>query len=126
MLVLDSGGLSRLSERTRRAAALIEALQIEGLWPPTVPTVVVAESISGRPRADANVNRLLKACDVQALVSESVARRAGELRTRARRGSTVDALLVAIAEPASTILTADRHDLGALASHADLVAIEVA
>jgi hypothetical protein len=124
VLVLDSGGLSRLSQRTQRAAALIAALRREGLWPPVVPTVVLAESTSGTARSDANINRLLKSCDVEPVVPEADARRAGQLRALAQGGSAVDALIVAIAEPGSTVLTADRGDLEALAAHADHVAIE--
>ena len=124
MLVLDSGAVSRLSERTQRAAALIAALRREGLWPPVVPTVVIAESTSGTARTDANVNRLLKGCDVDPILPEVTARRAGQLRARARRGSAIDALVVAIAEPGSTVLTADPDDLQALASHAEDVDIE--
>jgi len=124
VLVLDSGGLSRLSQRSRRAAALIEALQAENLWPPVVPTVVIAESTSGAARTDANINRLLKSCDVDPIVAEGTARRAGFLRARARKGSAVDALLVASAEPGGTVLTGDSQDLGALAAHADGVVIE--
>jgi hypothetical protein len=48
------------------------------------------------------------------------------LRARARRGSAVDAILVALAEPDGTVLTADQGDLRALAGHADNVIIEVA
>ncbi len=124
MLVLDSSGVSRLSQRTQRAAALIAALRREGLWPPVVPTIVLAESTSGTARTDANTNRLLKGCDVDPTVPEMTARRAGQLRAVARRGSAIDALVVAIAEPGSTVLTADRDDLEALASHAEDVEIE--
>lgn len=124
MLVLDSGGLSRLSQRNRRAAALIEALQAESLWPPVVPTIVLAESTTGAARTDANINRLLKSCDVEPVVAEATARRAGHLRARARRGSAVDALLVAVAEPDGTVLTGDAEDLEALAAHADGVVVE--
>lgn len=124
MLVLDSGGLSRVSQRSRRAVALIAALRREGLWPPVVPTVVIAESTAGTARTDANVNRLLKSCEIDPIVPEATARRAGELRRRARRGSSVDALVVALAEPGATVLTADRDDLQALAAYADGVDIE--
>lgn len=124
MLILDSGGLSRLAARSRRSAALIEAFRHEGLWPPVVPTIVLAESTSGTARTDANVNRLLKACDIEPTVSEAVARRAGHLRARARRGSAVDALVVAWGEPGSTVLTTDPGDLRALAAHSDDVEIE--
>jgi hypothetical protein len=124
MFVLDSGGLSRLSQRTRRAAALIRALQREGLWPPVVPTVVVAESTSGAQRTDATISRLLKSCDVEPVLPEATARRAGQLRARTRRGSVVGALVVALAEPGSTVLTSDPADLEALAAHADTVDVE--
>lgn len=126
MIVVDSSGLSKLAERSRRAAALIRALQREGLWPPVVPTSVLAESVSGRARTDANVNRLLKSCDVHPVLPERVARRAGELRARARRGSAVDAIVVALAEPHGTVLTSDRADIEALASHGKDVAVELA
>lgn len=124
MLVLDSGGLSRLSQRNRRAAALIEALQAEKLWPPVVPTILLAESTTGAARTDANINRLLKSCEVDPVVAEATARRAGHLRARARRGSAVDALVVALAEPGGTVLTGDTEDLDALAAHSEGVVIE--
>ena len=124
MLVLDSGGLSRLSQRNRRVAALIDALRAESLWPPVVPTMVLAESTMGAARTDANINRLLKSCDVEPIVAERTARRAGYLRARARKGSAVDALLVALAEPGGTVLTGDSGDLEALAAHSDGVVIE--
>jgi hypothetical protein len=124
VLILDSGGLSRLSQRTQRAAALIAALQAANLWPPVVPTMILAESTTGAARTDANINRLLKSCDLDPIVAERTARRAGYLRARARKGSAVDALLVALAEPGGTVLTGDPDDLEALAAHADRVAIE--
>lgn len=125
MLVLDSGGLSRLSQRNRRAAALIDALRAENLWPPVVPTVVLAESTTGAARTDANINRVLKSCDIEPMVTERTARRAGHLRARARTGSAVDALVVAVAEPGGTVLTGDTDDLEALAAYADDVLIEI-
>jgi hypothetical protein len=125
MLVLDPGGLSRLARRDQQTAALIIALRRRGLWPAIVPTVVLAESLTGSAQRDANTNRLLKACDVRPAVSERVARRAAELRTKARKGSAVDALVVAIAEPGSTVLTSDGDDLAALAAHAADLTIDV-
>jgi hypothetical protein len=124
VLVLDSGGLSRLSQRNRRASALIDALHAENLWPPVVPTVVLAESTTGAARTDTNINRLLKSCDVEPIVDERTARRAGYLRARARTGSAVDALVVAMAEPGGTVLTSDADDLEALAAYSDGVVIE--
>jgi hypothetical protein len=123
VLILDTGGLRRLSQRTRRAAALIGALRREGLWPPVAPTIVLAESRSGRARTDANINRLLKSCDVDPIAPAAKARRAGQLRALAGRGSAVDALVVALGEPGATVLTADRDDLEALAAHADEIEV---
>ena len=125
MLVLDSGGVSRLSARTKSALSLIGALRAYELWPPIVPTMVLVESLHGDPRRDANTHRFLKMCIIEPAVSERTARRAAELRRRARAGSAVDALVVAIAEPGGMVLTGDRADIEALAAHADAVAVEV-
>lgn len=124
MLVLDSGGFSRLSSRTRPALALIRAFVDESLWPPIVPTVVMVESLRGDPARDANGNRFLKNCIIQSDIPPVLARRAAELRRRARTGSAVDALVVAIAEPGGTVLTGDRADIEALAAHARQVSVE--
>jgi hypothetical protein len=123
LLVLDSGGLIYLSKRTETVAATIRVLVRDGLWPPVVPSVVLVESLTGRA-ADANINRLLKACDVAEEVPEQLARRAAELRYRARRGSAVHSMLVAAAEPGGTVLSGDVDDLTALATHADSVTIQ--
>src|SRR5690242_14088209 len=56
-------------------------------------------------------------------VPQSLARRAATLRRLARRGSDVDALVVAFAEPGGTVLTGDPPDLQALAAHADNVGV---
>ena len=125
MLVLDSGGLSRLSARTKTALSLIRAFREQELWPPVVPSMVLVESLHGDPRRDANMHRFLKLCIVEPSVSVSTARRAAELRGRARTGSAVDALVVAIAEPGGTVLTGDQADIEALAAHASGVAVEL-
>ncbi len=124
MLVLDSGGLSFLATRNQDAVAAIRVLIRDGLWPPAVPSVVLAESTSGRQRDDAALNQLLKTCDVVDVLPESLTRRAGELRHKARRGSAVDAIVVATAEPGGTVLTVDGEDLGALAAYADVVTVQ--
>ena len=54
---------------------------------------------------------------------ESLVRRAGELRPKARRGSAVDAILVTTAESGGTVLSGDSEDLKALAGHADRVRV---
>lgn len=124
MLVLDSGGVTRLAERSRQAAALILALRAQDLWPPYVPTVVLVECLQGHPGRDALANSFLKTCDIVEEVSEPLARRAAQLRTKARRGSAVDALVVALAEPGGTVLTSDPEDITALAQYAQGVRIE--
>ena len=124
MLVVDSGAVSRLAERSQYAAALILALREQGLWPPVVPSVVLVECLQGHAGRDAAENRLFKTCDVLENVGEALARRAAFLRRRARRGSVVDALVVAVAEPGGTVLTTDPDDLEALATHAHRVRIE--
>lgn len=124
MLILDSGGVSRLAERSTAAAALLAALHSEGLWPPIVPTPVLIEALHGDPARDATANRLLETCEVVEDIPERLARRAASLRTLARRGSAIDALVVACAEPGGSVLTSDPDDLNALAGHAHHVHIE--
>lgn len=65
MLVLDSGGVTRLAARNAQALALIRGLVAADLWPPVVPTVVLVECLQGRPDRDANVNRFIKTCIVE-------------------------------------------------------------
>lgn len=129
MLVLDSGGVSFLGERSPRALATLRALRDAGLWPPVVPTMVLVEALRGDER-DASTNRFIKTCIVDDRVPISRARRASQLRSRSGTGSAVDALVVAIAEPshdvaAGTVLTGDAGDIGALAARADRVNVEV-
>jgi len=122
-LVLDSRGVPRLARRSQDAAALITVLVRKGAWPPVVPTVVLAECLSGRPQHDAVTNRFLKTCDIVDEISEHLARRAGILRAAAQRGSAIDALVVAVAEPSGSVLTGDVGDLRALAAHAANVSV---
>jgi hypothetical protein len=124
MLLLDSGAVTKLAERSRQAAALILALREQDLWPPIVPSVVLVECLEGHAGRDALANRFLKTCDVAEMIPEALARRAAALRRRARQGSAVDALVVAFAEPGGTVLTSDPGDLSALASQANRVGVE--
>jgi hypothetical protein len=123
-LVVDSGGVSRLAERSPRAIELLTALRREGCWPPLVPSVVLVECLTGHAGRDANTHRLLRSCTVATELPEFLARRAAWLRTAARRGSAVDAIVVASAEPEGVVLTSDIGDLGALATNARGVAIQ--
>lgn len=124
MLILDSGAVTRLSERSQQSAALILAFREEDLWPPLVPSMVLVECLQGHPGRDALTNRFLKTCDIVEEVSEPLARRASLLRRQARRGSAVDALVVALAEPGGVVLTSDLGDLEALAQYAHDVRVE--
>jgi hypothetical protein len=124
LLVLDSGGVSRLAERSQRVAALILALREEDLWPPLVPSIVLVECLQGHPSRDVLTNRFLKTCDIEEEIGDTLARRAAYLRRMARRGSAVDALVVALAEPGGTVLTSDLGDLAALAQYAHDVIVE--
>lgn len=122
-LVLDSGGVTRLSRQRQEATALIAVLKRDGIWPPLVPSVVLVESVSGRQRTDVLVNRFLKTCDIIEELPEHIARRAGALRALAATGSAVHAVVVAMAEPGGAVLGSDLKDLRALAAHADDVMV---
>jgi len=123
VLVLDSGGVTRLSRPSQDNAAMIAVFRRDGLWPPVVPSVVLVECLSGRQHTDALVNRLLKTCDIVEALPEAVARRAGVLRAKARTGSAVDAVVVATAEPGGAVLGGDLNDLRAIASCAEDVTV---
>ncbi|MGI8727861.1 MAG: hypothetical protein ACR2K6_09335 [Solirubrobacterales bacterium] len=51
-LVLGSGGVSVLAERSGDAAGVVEALQRRALWPPLLPTPVLVECLRRDPRPD--------------------------------------------------------------------------
>jgi len=76
------------------------------------------------PEAQLAGLRPLKTCDAQPMLSEARARRAGEFLAPARRTSTADAIVVALAEPHGTVLTSDPPDLEALVTHARGVEVE--
>jgi hypothetical protein len=106
LLVLDSGGVIALARRDDQARALLAELADCGLWPARVPSAVLVEWLT----------RLLKECYINEMLDVVLARRAAKLRTAARTGSAVDAVVVASAEPAGTVLTSDYKDIRALAS----------
>lgn len=116
--VLDSGAVSFFAEGSSRAKAVLAVLGIEDLWPPVVPSAVLVECLTGHPQKDVQTNKFLKTCDISPSLSESVARRAAKLRTDAGRGSAVDAIVVATAEPGGVVITGDTVDISALAANA--------
>ncbi|HET6296987.1 MAG TPA: PIN domain-containing protein [Kribbella sp.] len=122
-LVLDSGAVSYFVQGSGRAKALMAVLTSEDLWPPVVPSAVLVECLTGHPEKDARTNRFLKGCDIKASLSETGARRAAKLRTEAGRGSAVDAIIVAAAEPHGLVVTGDTADITALAANAVSVTI---
>lgn len=125
--ILDSGAVTRLARRDEHAGARLDDLRRRNIWPPVVPSVVLAECLSGRQANDAVTNQFLKSCHIDEVVSEPVARNAGRLRDRTNRASeisAVDAIVVAMAEPHGVVLSSDLEDLGALASHARGVSVE--
>ena len=116
-LILDAGGISTLAGQRAR---LME-LRRRGLWPAQVPSVVLAESLSGDHRRDFHANRLLRACQVRD-VTEPHAREAARLRTATGRPATItaaDGVVAAFASacPSPIVLTSDPDDLAALAEH---------
>ena len=123
MLVLDSGGLSYLATRSAQAVALIRSLRREELWPPVIPTMVLVESLQAWPGRDAALNQFIGTCLVDDSVPVTLARRTAELRRAARKGSAVDALVMALAEPNGAVLTGDVDDLRALAAQTKQVTV---
>jgi hypothetical protein len=113
-LVLDSGAITALGRRDRQTAARLAALRLRGLWPPIVPTAVLIDSLTGNRVRDALANRTVGLSLVYPL-DEPMARRAAQLRRRARAGSAVDAIVVAAAELfEALVITRNLDDLARL------------
>ena len=100
------------------------------LWATCHPSTTNADNNTGPPPDSLNPRpttgiqaSLLKSCILVEEIPEGLARRAGVLRVLAGRGSAVDALVVATAEPGGTVLTGDVGDLRALADYADDVSV---
>ena len=81
-LVLDSSAVTALAKRSEQTAERLAALKRRGVWPPVIPSAVLAECLSGRQHTDAAANHFIKSCKVDEALSERVARKAGTLRTR--------------------------------------------
>lgn len=113
-LVLDSGGVSALAGQRARLAEL----RRRGHWPPQIPSVVLAETLTGDHRKDFHENRLVAMCQVRD-VTENHAREAARLRTltgRARSITATDAIVAAFAINVENpvVLTSDPDDIAAL------------
>ena len=122
-LFLDSGAVTSLARRVHGSAVTMH--EPSGIVPliAIVPSVVLVECLSGRQHTDVLVNRFLKKCKVVDSPDERLARRAGALRAQAGRGSAVDAVVIAMAEPGGAVLTHDVGDLRALAAQAQDVSV---
>ena len=122
-LVLDSGAISAYAQSDSTVRTRMRTLRQQGYWPPSVPTAVLVECLRGRPDYDASTNAILKSFDVRTRLPLELARYAAALRARAGRGSAVDAILVATADPGGVVVTGDPDDLRALASQAQDVTV---
>ena len=122
-LILDSGAVTALACRKPGSTANTYFVGSSDVPSAVVPAVVRVECLSGRPHTGTMVNRFLKRCQIVDGLQEKLARRAGSLRAQAGRGSAVDAVVVAMAEPGGSVLTNDTNDLRALASRAQDVKI---
>jgi predicted nucleic acid-binding protein len=117
-VILDAGGISALAESRGRLIAF------RARWdgPAQVPSVVLAEALTGDHRRDHSANRLLRSCEIHD-VDESMAREGALLRTLTGRAGTIsatDAVVAAFAarQKDPVVLTSDPRDLTALAEHA--------
>jgi hypothetical protein len=119
VVVLDSGAVTAFALADRRLREHVIRLARRSGEPFIVPATVLIEATTGSGARDALVNRLLRGCEI-AGVGEPIARRSAALRFAARRGSAVDASVVATAEArgGGVVLTGDLQDLRALAAHA--------
>jgi predicted nucleic acid-binding protein len=122
-LVLDSMAVTALGRRDRQTAARLAALRLRGLWPPIVPTAVLVDSLTGNRVRDALAHRTMGLSLVHPL-DEPMARRAAQLRRRARAGSAVDAIVVATAELfEALVITGNLDDLARLSQPANGIAL---
>ena len=122
-LVLDSAAITALGRRDRQTAARLAALRLRGLWPPIVPTAVLVDSLTGNRVRDALAHRTVGLSLVHPL-DEPMARRAAQLRRRARAGSAVDAIVVATAELfEALVITGNLDDLARLSQLANGIAL---
>lgn len=126
-ILIDSGALDQIVGDTR-TRAIYDELRSRGFLP-EIPTVVLAEGITGT-RRDASINQVIRALGTRN-TDERTAHRAGNLRhqvdvgPKRRRPSGIDAIVAAHAASfdSSIILTTDPRDLGKLADYLPNVTI---
>ena len=110
-LILDSRAVIALARNDQRARSVLTAAWEAGAEI-SVPVVVLAETVRGRPQ-DAPVNRVLKAVGNFIDATEQDGRAAGRLLGETKMSSTIDALVVASTDRTGggSILTGDPDDL---------------
>lgn len=122
MIILDSGAVTFFARTPLKLADYERQLRDDEAI--VVPSAVLIECRRGDPRRDVPIDRLLKRISVDEQLPGELARSASALRTAARKGSAVDALVVAYANPGGRVITGDLKDLRVLAEHARNVVIE--
>ena len=128
VIVLDSGVLDQVVTNKEFRAVLSDLMHTG--WTPIVPTVVLAEAITGRP-TDAPVNQAIARIGTT-LTDESLARQAGALRFTAaktagrRPPSAIDAIVAAHAADAGggVVFTTDPTDLRRLLADVSRIRVE--
>lgn len=110
-LVLDSGAVIALARNDQRARSVLTAAWEAGAIV-SIPAVVLAETVRGRPQ-DAPVNRVIKAVGDFIDVTEHDGRAAGHLLGETKMSATIDAIVVTSTERTGggSILTGDPDDL---------------
>ena len=115
VIVLDAGAVEQVVTNKQFRSVLDDLLRAG--WTPVIPTVVLAEAITGRP-ADAPTNQAISRIGT-VTTDETTARRAGSLRHTAlrlpgrRTPSGIDAIVAAHATEADSgvVFTTDPVDL---------------
>jgi len=115
VIVLDSGVIGEATSNGAFREAIRELIDLG--WTPVVPTVVLAECVTGRA-SDAPTNQAIARFNTTD-TDKAMARRAGILRFRAQRASGqrmpsgIDAIVAAHAAAAATavVFTTDPTDL---------------
>jgi hypothetical protein len=127
-VVFDSGAIDQAATNGEFRSVLRSLL--EDGWSPVLPTVVLAEAITGRPD-DAPANQVIRRLGTVD-TSQATARRAGHLRFSVQRTgvrrmpSGIDAVVAAHAVDAgrAVVFTADTTDLRRLLVEYPRIAVE--
>ncbi len=124
-LVLDSGGVSAISEGDARARAMLVRARREGR-DVAIPAPVLTEVWTGR-REHASIDRVINDVTRQLETTPERAKQAGVIRARSGVPDVVDAIVMAeaVAAGAAIILTSDPDDLQRLRDAAGLSKREI-